>query len=653
MGNKKHHIRKKNQKKHSEKTKKFTGKIIITPAGFGFLVQEESEQDIFIPPKYTANALDGDIVEAEELKESRPKSRTASVRNRGPVAKITKILERNRKKLVGELLAGRKIRPLNRRLPELQVTGDIGDAKRGDWIETKIPDLSEQEKITNVTFVRSLGKANSIDSDINAVIEEFALEPRYTEKQNNEAAKLKPDETDRIDLTDLFCMTIDPEDAKDFDDAVSIKETDNDDEIELGVHIADVSAFITPGSVWDKEAAKRGFTAYIPCRTLPMLPPSLTKNASLTEGSPNPAHSVLIRVNRKTGEVISSKRMFSKVTIAKRLTFDEVQDVIEGRSPEHLSEKVISTIKKLHSLTTAMRSFRKKRENFLNLETVEIRVVCCEEKNEILKIKRKVQSESDMLIEECMLAANVAVAQELSNRQLPGLYRIHPEPTPEKLQDFTVFMEETFGISPGVLDSRAACNKFLDSLKNDHNKPVIIDAFLRSLMRALYSEKPALHFGLGKGLYSHFTSPIRRYPDLVVHQQLRAAAKGKPVYSQDQMKKIAQKTTEQEVNVDSAYYSANDRLKLHFIKQHMLNTDKSLMEGVIQKISSSGLLVNVAELGIIGFVPVEYLTGKYRKRSGKLVSTQSRHSYKCGNFIYLQLEKIDMIKGMAVFKPAN
>jgi len=653
MGKKKHHIRKKHQNKNSVTTRKYTGKIIITPAGFGFLVQEDIEQDIFIPPKYTGNALDGDIVEAEELNEIRSKSRTTPLKNRGPVAKVIKVIERNRRKLVGELLAGNKIRPLNRRLPELQVTGNIKNAKRGDWIETELPDLDKQENISNVTFIKSLGKANSINADINAVIEEFSLLPRYTAAQNEAASKLEPDETDRVDLTELFCLTIDPEDAKDFDDAVSIRETENPDEIELGVHIADVSAFIKPGSVWDQEAQQRGFTAYIPCRTLPMLPPSLTKNASLTEGEPNPAHTVLIKINSKTGQVISSKRIFSKVKIAKRLNFEEVQEVIEGKTPEHLSKKILTIIKKLHKLTTVMRKYRQKIENFLNLDTVEIRVVCCEEKQEILKIKRKVQSESDMLIEECMLAANVAVAKELSQRKIPGLFRIHPEPTPEKLQDFTVFMEETFGILPGVLDSRTACNKFLKSLKDDHNKPVIIDAFLRSLMRALYSESPALHFGLGKGLYSHFTSPIRRYPDLIIHQQLRAAAKNKLVYSTEQMKKIAQKTNEQEVNVDSAYYSANDRLKLHFIQQNMLNTDKSLMEGVIQKISSSGMLVNVAELGILGFVPIEFLSGKYRKRSGKLIEVQGNHSYKCGDFIYIQLNKIDMIKGMAIFKPTS
>ena len=344
--------------------------------------------------------------------------------------------------------------------------------------------------------------------------------------------------------------------------------------------------------------------------------------------------------------------MFSLVQIAHRLTFDEVQEAIEGNPPESWDEKLKEEVNALSELTKIMREHRRKTENFLELATVEIRVICDDKEKELLGIKKKVQKEADMLVEECMLAANVAVAEELSRRKIPGLYRIHPEPTPEKILDFTVFMEETFGIVPGVLDSRKACNDFLNSLEDNHNKPVIIDAFLRSLMRALYSDEPGLHFGLGKGLYSHFTSPIRRYTDLIVHQQLRIADQGGELFGKDKLKSVAADCTEKESNIDNAYYAANDRLKLHYIRQNMLDESKSLMEGVIQKISSSGLLVSIAQLGIIGFVPTENLHGSFYKHNGVLQARDSHKSYKCGDYIYLQLEKIDMIKGMAVFKTA-
>jgi ribonuclease R len=650
MTKKKHtsHQRRKNSKKKKQ-LQVYKGKITITPAGFGFIIQDDSEQDIFIPPQYISCAMDGDIVKAKELDEAPRRGRRNSNTSRGPVAKVVKIIERTRTKIVGELLAGQKMRPLNRRLPEISIEGDCQDAERGDWIEAELPDIKDKSNITSVKYIRSIGKVDSVQSDIDAVIAEYSLKPRYTEEQNTEAGLLTPSPIDRKDITELYCLTIDPIDAKDFDDAVSISPGKNKGEIELGVHIADVSGFVTPGSYWDEEAEKRGFTAYIPCNTLPMLPPSLTRNASLTTGEPSPAHTVILTIDKKTGKVLSSRRMFSLVKIAKRLTFDEVQDAINGKPPEGWNKKLIKTIKELSDLTKTMREYRRQTEDFLELATVEIRVICDDKEKELLGIKKKVQQEADMLIEECMLAANVAVAEELSRRKIPGLFRIHPEPTPEKILDFTIFMEETFNISPGVLDSRKACNNFLNSLPDDHNKPVIIDAFLRSLMRALYSNEPGLHFGLGKGLYSHFTSPIRRYTDLIVHQQLRIADQGGQLFGKDKLNAVAAECTEKEMNIDSAYYTANDRLKLHYIKQNMLEESKSLMEGVIQKISSFGLLVNIAQLGIVGLVPNENLHGKFYKHKGILKSENSNKSYKCGDYIYLQLEKIDMIKGMAIF----
>ena len=654
MTRKKHtsHKKRRNSKnnRHKQKPRIFEGKITITPSGFGFIIQEAPEQDIFIPPQYTFCAMDGDIVKAQELDEKPRKSRTNSKSNRGPAAKVIEIVERTRSKIVGELLAGRKMRPLNRRLPEISVQGDLKDAERGEWIEAELPDIKDTKKITSVKFIRKIGKVDSVQADIDAVIAEYSLHPRYTEEEDAEAGILQPSPIDRKDLTELYCLTIDPIDAKDFDDAVSISPGKNKNEIELGVHIADVSAFVTPDSFWDIEAQKRAFTAYIPCNTLPMLPPSLTRNASLTTGEPSPAHTVILTIDKKTGKVLSSKRMFSLVQISHRLTFDEVQDAIDGNAPDKWDKNLLKAVKTLSELTKTMREYRRQAENFLELATVEIRVICDDKEKELLGIKKKVQKESDMLIEECMLAANVAVAEELNRRKIPGLFRIHPEPSAEKILDFTVFMEETFDIVPGVLDSRKACNDFLNGLDDDHNKPVIIEAFLRSLMRALYSDEPGLHFGLGKGLYSHFTSPIRRYTDLIVHQQLRIADQGGQLFGKDRLKSVAAECTEKEMNIDSAYYAANDRLKLHFIKQNMLDETKSLMEGVIQKISSSGLLVSIAQLGIIGFVPTENLHGNFYKHHGVLQSENSSKSYKCGDYVYLQLEKIDMIKGMAVFK---
>jgi len=284
---------------------------------------------------------------------------------------------------------------------------------------------------------------------------------------------------------------------------------------------------------------------------------------------------------------------------------------------------------------------------------VEIRVLRDEGSEEIRGLETKKQSDADKLVEECMLAANVEVAKELSEKKLPALYRVHPEPDPEKLLEFTIFMEETFGIVPGDLTSRKACNRFLDSLPDDHKKPIIINAFLRSMNRAIYLEKPALHFGLGKGRYSHFTSPIRRYPDLFVHQILRALDKNGPEATRGigvDTAKLAETCSEKEMNVDQAYYAANDRLKLHYAKQRLFAGDLDVLEAVIRKVSAAGLVVDIAELNIQGFVPRENLPGQFRKSGAKLVATRGRETYKCGDFIYLLLDRVDFARGTAILR---
>lgn len=648
------HYKKNKQKQAPRKLNRYTGKISITASGLGFVAPESGGEDIFIPPQYTGDAMDGDIVSVEELDEKPRRSRTFNKPDsRGPAAKVVEIVKRTRNKVIGELIAGRKIRPLNKRLPDMHVSGSVGDAKRGDWIEVEIAPPGEKSGTPPAKFKSSHGKAGTIEADIAAVISEYDLQPPYTEEQKARADQLKPQDANRQDLTDRYCITIDPIDAKDFDDAVSFRPGKNKDEVELGVHIADVSAFVTPGSEWDIEAKKRGFTSYIPGNTLPMLPATLTKNASLTTGSDSPAHTVLITVNGRTGKVLRSERCFSTVRIAARLTFEEAQQAIEGNPPSEWDAELTENVANLAKLARTMRKHRSETEHFLELVTTEIRIICDDETKKIIDIKRKVQTEADQLIEEFMLAANVAVAKELQSKKIPGLYRIHPEPTPEKILDFTVFMEETFGIVPGDLSSRQACNKFLKSLPDDQHKPVIIDAFLRSMMRASYLEKPELHFGLGKGLYSHFTSPIRRYPDLIVHQQLRLASTGQKLRKEKELASVAQECTEQELNNDNAYYAANDRLKLHYIKEKMLDGSLPLLEGVIEKITTAGMMVDIPEMGIMGFVPIESLRGQFRKRSGELIAMQGHQRYKCGDFLFLQLEKIDMIRGVAVFRPAS
>ncbi len=636
------------------------GKISLTSAGLGFVTPEgvvesdEKVQDIFIPPQFVNSAMDGDLVEVEILPERAGFPVNA---DHGPAGRVQNIIQRSRETVVGEIISGHKIRALNKRISEeINISGSLNGAKRGEWVEVKLlhDNYARSDVVHKGTIVNRISKAGSVKGDLDAICKEFDLPPAYTEEENNEAGQLKPREIKRVDLRDRITATIDPFDAKDFDDAISVAATDNEAELELGVHIADVATWIAPGSKWDKAAYERSFTSYLPGRTLPMLPKSLTAAISLTADGDSQAHTILFTVNKHSGRIVSAKRCHSIIKVDKRLNYDEVQEYIENDiRGEGWDDDLCVTLDTLIKLYRNMRKNRQKNENFLEMAIPETRVLCNEDEDKVSGIVHKEQREADQLIEEFMLAANTQVAIEMEQRSIPGLYRIHPEPNPEKLAEFSEIAMETFGIYPGDLSNRTVCNQFLKNLPDDPRRPAILSAFLRSMARAMYEAKPDLHFGLGKNRYSHFTSPIRRYTDLMVHQQLWAKEAGGEMRSGQTAAKIAEHCTEKEANCDEAYFTANDRLKLRYLEQEMASGLENLHEGIVSKIIASGMLVDVQDLGIYGFVPTEKLGGNFRKVGNKLVDHAANKSFQCGDYIMLALSHIDLDRGSAVFKAAD
>ena len=298
-----------------------------------------------------------------------------------------------------------------------------------------------------------------------------------------------------------------------------------------------------------------------------------------------------------------------------------------------------------------MRRNRQKHEDFLEMAIPETRVLCNEDDDKVTGIVHKEQREADQLIEEFMLAANTQVAIEMAQKSIPGLYRVHPEPNPDKLAEFSEIAMETFGIYPGDLSNRTVCNQFLKNLSDDPRRPAILGAFLRAMARAMYQEKPDLHFGLGKTRYSHFTSPIRRYADLMAHQQLweNEIRDGK-LRSTATAAKIAEHCSDKEVNCDEAYFTINDRLKLRYLEQEMANGHENFHEGIVSKIITAGMLVDIQDLGIYGFVPLENLGGNFRRSTNQLVDRSAGQSFQCGDHIMLSLSHIDLARGSAIFK---
>ncbi|MDD3886506.1 MAG: ribonuclease R, partial [Victivallaceae bacterium] len=508
------------ERRRSERHEIVEGRLSMSRSGFGFVAPEVEEgekpvEDIFIPAKFIGRALDGDLVRVNILQQRE------GFEDKGPAGKIVEVLEHGREELVGELVAGHQLRPLNTHLPEfIELSGARKGAKRGDWVRVRLHRDDHGEPSCSVSKV--LGKAGEIASDLDAVMAEFNLKPRYSEADNLEAAALVPRElASREDATNELVVTIDPVDAKDFDDALSLLPGKNANEVVIGVHISDVAAYIAPKSKFDRCAAERGFSCYLPGRTLPMLPAALTASISLAAGQKSLAHSVYLTIDRKTGKVLAARRTHTLIEVKWRLDYEKVQEFFDkGSAPDAWTPELKKLLSELLDITRRMRSERRRAEEFIDLALPEIRILCSENDNRILGLSVKTARESENVVEECMLAANSAVGVELGEKSIAGLYRVHPEPDEEKIAEFSGVMSDSFGIVPGNLADRKVVNKFIASLPDGPQKPVILNLLLRSLPRAGYAAKPALHFGLGKGRYSHFTSPIRRYPDLITHQQL-------------------------------------------------------------------------------------------------------------------------------------
>ncbi|MBO5923214.1 MAG: RNB domain-containing ribonuclease, partial [Lentisphaeria bacterium] len=452
----------------------------------------------------------------------------------------------------------------------------------------------------------------------------------------------------RTNLCDRYTLTIDPFDAKDYDDAVSLSPGQTPETVELGVHIAEVAAWITPGSYFDKKAGTRGFTAYLPGRTINMLPKGLTRNISMTEGVDAPAHTILFEVEKATGKILSGKRMHSVIHVDKRLDYDTVQRFYDNnKAPDTWDDTLRAALRELLDITTKMRRNRQAEEQFLDLEIPEIRVVCDEANNKILGLDNHLQRPSEELIEECMLAANSFVAAELIAKHIPGLYRIHPEPEPEKLEEFAALSEISFNIPAGDLSSRQACKKYLKNLPDTPAKPALLNAFLRSLPRASYQEENALHYGLGKTLYSHFTSPIRRYSDLLIHQQLWAADTHHALKSNKTMQGWGKTLSELENNNDDAYYAASNRMKIRYLEEMLLGGRENVFSAMITKVTNSGAVIELPELGLQGFVNACDLPGGFRSEEKAL---QACHA---GKMLTVALDDIDFVKAAATFRSIN
>ncbi len=630
----------------------YSGTLSLNQRGFGFIKPDEGKSDLFVPPENLLGGISGDHVQyAIEQGEQ------------GPVGRIVKVLEHARQDFVGCLVeqqSGFAVRPLRRDLPPIVKLfqngpqAELNGAKPGDWVKVSFVPRTDERTPLTVAIAKRLAKSATITGDIRAICEEYGLPSLYSSDTEQNAAAITPLEIPREECLELEAFTIDPMDARDFDDAISVRKLQKG-MLEVGVHIADVACYVHPGTPLDRAARRRGFTSYLPGRTISMLPLALSADlCSLREGEERLAHSVFLRIDAITGEVVSSRRMHTRIRSRHRLCFEQVERVLKGEEVDGIDAKLAKTLNLLGDVTHKMREHRAATEQFIPFEGLERKVLCTGNPPQVTDIVDVRQGVASELIEELMLAANVEVAKEMNKRHLPCLYRNHLAPSGDQLHTTAELAEKLLHRRKIRLTNRSYIAEFLDSIHHSEYADVLNMLLLRCMPRAEYGVDNQGHFGLGKELYCHFTSPIRRYTDLLVHRQLIAADTGAPLLTTEFLAEQQLSCNALEVNNDQAYFALEDRLKLRLIREKQEQDSGYSLECTVLKAVPSGLSLYVPDYGMMAFMPIDALFGHRWRFDSKTSSITDGHSsYRFGSTIFARPSKMDTVRNELLMKPVN
>jgi ribonuclease R len=612
--------------------------------GYGFVIMEKpGERDIFIPSRATGGAMNHDrvLVRIENLQKRE--------------GSIIRILERAHQKLAGKFETSRSgfyVKPKDKAvafdLPVAQ--GDRAEAKNGDTVIAEIIAYPSGRRPAGARILKILDKPEDPKAEVESIIDEFSLPRKFPRAVHEEALTLAKQKIStpgagqkRKDLRSLPTVTIDGERAKDFDDAVSIRISKHG--YTLYVHIADVGFYVGWNSAVDQEARKRGTSVYFPDRVIPMLPKELSENiCSLRPHEERLAFTAELDFDR-LGARLGSKFYPSVIVSDERMTYTSVRKILIDNDSRERSryDHLLQGFEFMGELCSVLRNRRLERGSLdFDLPEPEVLLDIRGVPEAILRTERNY---AHMIIEEFMIAANEAVAEHLEARGVPILYRIHEEPDPLKLEDIVRVMKS---ISP--LKHPLRTRDFPDILrkvKGKQEEEIIHYMVLRSLKQARYSPINVGHFGLASKCYAHFTSPIRRYPDLIVHRILREVLQrrqlpGKRIQELHQiLPDMAYHSSRMERHADRAENEVIDAMRVWFMKDRVGEE----FDAKIVSITPYGMKVRLRDFYVEGFLHVSYMTDDFYQldeRHLKLVGRNTRRSYGIGNSLRVRLERVDM-----------
>jgi ribonuclease R len=648
-----------------------TGKLSVHPVGYGFLTSEKpGESDVFIAAENIGTAMHGDRVVARispELPSRRIKGRREG--------RIIRILERAHDTVVGTLQRSRSfyyvvpddprfvhdiyVRPAvaaqeDRASESTATVGDKVVVRLGHWQSRHVNPEGE--------IIEVLGPASAPGVDVLSIIRKYHLPTEFSSGVLDQAERI-PESVDpqqiagREDLRKQFIVTIDPDDARDFDDAINVEKLSNGG-WQLGVHIADVAAYVEPGSALDREARRRGNSVYLPDRVIPMLPERLSNGVcSLKPEVDRLTHSVFIQFDKR-GVAKGARFGRSVIRSAHRLTYKEAYAILTSPPRDLLGER-------LHLAWELASLLRRKRfeHGALDLDFPEVKVVV-DSRGKPVRLERVENDESHQLIEEFMLAANEAVARELKKRAIPTIYRVHENPDPEKLAEYREFAL-SFGYKVGDLTLRLELQRLLSEIRGKPEEQALKVGLLKSLKRARYEPRPLGHYGLSKTNYLHFTSPIRRYADLIVHRALgrdaalrRPDVASRPLHHPDmaEIASLAEHISATERNAADAEIDATQMKKLEFFQQQIAGRKPQIFAATVVDVRNYGLMVELPDALLTGLVHVSSLTGdfyQFEPVRRQLVGQRSRKRFRIGDKLSVFVARVDVFKRQVDFAIAT